>query len=882
MNILATILVAASIFGNSHDITTLPQWGPYSKQYAGISHVPDVEAGIRVDFSLVPGFYRRSTVEVPSVLYESGCYPWEVSPDLKHITFRQEIEWKDFVYIDATWHVVDDGKVLLEMHCVNNTRIPQSIFLQTASSIHFAEEYPLLSAEGADAYVRATDYDSWEPAVRKHDYRLVYDGKMRGEKRERWALGSSVLQTSGEAGDELKLTLPAHDTPVRMRCRAPKDSRIPLEICGKPFTLVGNGGYCLVEIPCEGTELSIKTLGKGSFQIDGFIIGKKPKVVSRPLVYKPLTEKGEGYYAVKYDALDEWYAVAWNFPISNVNTYETEDLDLVLHKTANNHVNHDFKGSGDGFFTTAFQRPVALKPHSDTTIWNLVCRGSREKVLADAAAFRKNEKEMTAKAGSYKFHDDRLLEAAEPYIQGERLMQATMMTNIVYPVYTQKQYIRHFTPGKNWNSLYTWDSGMISLALNDIDPTLAFENIRAYTTEPGCQSAFIHHGTPLPIQFFAYEDMCGKTCDPEKMAFLYPRLKQYYDYMVGKDGTSMTMMSSGLIRTWDYFYNTGGWDDYPPQWYLRENPKLYPSVAPVVSTAYYIRAAKILRLAARQLGLKADVKQYDKDIAALSKAILDNAWDEETGYFGYVTHDAEGKPDGLLRYRDGSNYNKGLDGISPLVAGIGSQAQKERMLENLFSEEHLWTPYGISTVDKSAPYYRIDGYWNGCIWMPHQLLQWKAMLDLGLAEKADRIAFTALKTWNAETSKSYQCFEHFLVQTGRGSGWHNFSGLSSPMVNWFTAYFRKGTLSTGFDTLVTSQDWNADFSSLDATLSFDRDAAGRNTVLVVCMAPSDSYKVTLGGKPAYYESPYKGLLYITVPASVKDAELHVETEQNRI
>ena len=24
-------------------------------------------------------------------------------------------------------------------------------------------------------------------------------------------------------------------------------------------------------------------------------------------------------------------------------------------------------------------------------------------------------------------------------------------------------------------------------------------------------------------------------------------------------------MKSSLLKTWDYFYNSGGWDDYPPQ-----------------------------------------------------------------------------------------------------------------------------------------------------------------------------------------------------------------------------------------------------------------------------------------------------------------------------
>ena len=51
--------------------------------------------------------------------------------------------------------------------------------------------------------------------------------------------------------------------------------------------------------------------------------------------------------------------------------------------------------------------------------------------------------------------------------------------------------------------------------------------------------------------------------------------------MVGADPYSPTRMAgSGLLRTWDYFYNSGGWDDYPPQHALRGN-KSHQSVTPV-------------------------------------------------------------------------------------------------------------------------------------------------------------------------------------------------------------------------------------------------------------------------------------------------------------
>ena len=72
----------------------------------------------------------------------------------------------------------------------------------------------------------------------------------------------------------------------------------------------------------------------------------------------------------------------------------------------------------------------------------------------------------------------------------------------------------------------------------------------------------------------------------------------------------------GLIRSWDYFYNSGGWDDYPPQWFVRENNLRDP--APVIGSAHVIRCARILAAAAREAGFDADTAMYETDIASLS------------------------------------------------------------------------------------------------------------------------------------------------------------------------------------------------------------------------------------------------------------------------
>ena len=67
----------------------------------------------------------------------------------------------------------------------------------------------------------------------------------------------------------------------------------------------------------------------------------------------------------------------------------------------------------------------------------------------------------------------------------------------------------------------------------------------------------------------------------------------------------------------------------------------------MITTAQAIRVAKILRHAAQTLELGADIAEYDALIVASSEALQRHAWDEASGYFGYVRHDATGAPIGI-------------------------------------------------------------------------------------------------------------------------------------------------------------------------------------------------------------------------------------------
>src|ERR1035441_2342233 len=95
-----------SPLANSHDLR-LPLWGNYTKTYNGISHVADLERGMRFDLSVFPGHYRRE-VMVPNVNWEGGFHPWDAAPDMSFYSYRYELEWKDRVYCDVSFSTLSD------------------------------------------------------------------------------------------------------------------------------------------------------------------------------------------------------------------------------------------------------------------------------------------------------------------------------------------------------------------------------------------------------------------------------------------------------------------------------------------------------------------------------------------------------------------------------------------------------------------------------------------------------------------------------------------------------------------------------------------------------------------------------------------------------
>lgn len=872
-----------SILRNTHDLR-LGDWGPYGKKYIGLSHIADPQCGTRFDLCAAPGIYRRKTV-LPNVRWECGYHPWQASADLSSFTHRHELEWKDQVYCDISFAPVQADLRLMRCEMVNRTDSPQNLTLHLFASLHTAHSAANLCLPAGAIWLDASEYTNIHFAAAPRNPGLIPDALRRAQIRvSGFVNATGIGQGFGsDAGDRIEFTFSLPEAisgaGLLLRYRLDSGTSQVAELSGAvagSYELSGTGDFATLLLEAgelqAGEHTFVLTLtGCAALEIDGFVIGSASTLEESSFSVcinerQATLEAGERTLFLQYPLLPQRYGLWWSEGEYLVREYFMDDLEPHFYNNIHDHVRSTFRGVGEGHYAEIFLRPLVLQAQETRVVYALVAQGTDPaRLLAQGPHTPEELEACWLRARSTLLAVQGNCDGAE-FEQGQRLMAATTLCNCVYPAYAKGRYIRHNTPGRWWDCLYTWDSGFIGLGLVELDLERAIDNLNAYVTEPGDEDcAFVHHGSPVPVQFYVFQELWNRTQDRGLLEFFYPRLKQYHEFLAGRRGGSDTRLPSGLLATWSYFYNSGGWDDYPPQQYFHNNRQtLSGRVAPTVNTSHAIRTARILALAAAELGCNEDVTAYEDDIRVFSQALEAHSWDAEAGYYGYALHDSEGRPTGLLRHESGLNFNMGLDGLCPLVADICSPQRREVMYAKLAAPDRLWTPIGISTVDQSAPYYSREGYWNGAVWMPHQWFFWKTALDHGQGDFAWRVAETGLRLWAREVDNSYNCFEHFIIASGRGAGWHQFGGLSTPVLCWFGAYFRPGRLTCGLNCQVRSLNFADKNRICRAELQLRGTFAGESKVLVT-LTPG-KYAVRWNEATVPFLMRTEGCCEITLPA----------------
>jgi len=891
------------------DKFSMSKWGPYSKKYMGLSKIIEcmADVGARFDFSVHPTLWNSAT-PVPNVTVPSNYHLWNCKSDYTYFSYRYELMWKDQVYADISFSKIEEEAYLMRCEFFNNTPLSQNCILNVFGALEFPyptyckvntpEKCILKTANEYEEYSYNTPrpWDEENPdGMFKGMFadKDFYQGKGLGDRCENYHVHFLNLKPFGcEKGDKVSYNLSSageknfNNPVIAVRYKTVTDGDAKFSMNGTEVCFKNSDGLTFAYLPFM-REFTLESLGTAGIELDFLAVieeSDKDKLyteqTSFPYVPEIETEKiGRGHRtALRYDGIDSPFYILTHNENTRERTLESGSLeDALINRLSNgDHTYDDLKEtfsnsfsrktSDSGFFHNTLIKSIFINPGTSHTEYVVVSNKEFEPLTDDEYEQIYNNAKLSSPVTQYN-------KAGEKYSLSTEILKATLLTNVVYPVYRHGENVIHHTPGKRWDSFYTWDSGFIGMGLLEVSNDLCRYVLDMYLCDDSNRDfAFLLHGSLVPTQFAEYLELLKCTEDKSSLAFLYDKMKNYYEFLRGRThGSTVAKFNNGLLTTYDYWYSHCGMDDYPAQVEMM-NRKSQKYTCPCLSTAQIIRAGKIMKMAALSLGRTEDIKVYDEDIEYSTKALNKLAWDEESGYFGYTLYDESGNLSGIMRTADGENFNKGMDGIYPIVAGAVEGDRKKRILEHIKNPDEMWSQAGISAVDMSASYYFDDGYWNGNVWMSHQWYVWKTMLDNGETEFAYDIAKTALDMWKAETDFTYNTYECFGIATKRGGWFHNFGGLSAPVCIWANCYFKPCTVTTGFD-LWTDYQKVDEFS---AEIAFKYFGSNDKYSMIVTLSDKGEYAAYLDGEAIEFYERNKGSLEFTFDKEISSGVLEIK------
>ncbi len=854
---------------------SVPDWGPYGKLYAGASHLQR-RTRRSVDFMFA---FRADGGEAVLPFFDDGSrrnfHAFGAEPGLRRFSYKFDLQGLEDLTAVVEFAPAGDA-CAAEARLANRTKRERGVEVEVLAAVPpELRRPPVLNLRPGDLWLAAEDYAEVDTWVRRME-----DGFRNLVKFDRDAVGGRCLSgrwailpgTRVTYRTELAAAVPGARLGIRFLNSEGGDFRHWLVWDGRRLPLAfpkvrayqwawlelgdlsaGAHEFSLLVDPevKSGARPSIYGTVPGHVNIDGFVVASAPRddLVVDAERSAPASGRSEaadsGRFVLSSNLLSGSYALAADEGMGakladSPALFAAEEPARVL----------------DGAVRLGCLRSSVIRvPAGGEIRLRLAFAHGAD----DRSALAALEGTATSTTAAPKVVEPASSPVPRRFELGHRLLAANCLMNVSYPCFLPSETVATYTPGKTWGGFYSWDAGMHGLGLLEVDPEAAIECLNVYLCGAEDEACFIWHGTPLPVQAYLLAELWTRTGDRELLGYFYPRIRRLYDYLSGHAAGSPTnRFGNGLLNTYPLFYNTGGWDDLPPQREVHARG-LEDQVTPVASTAHAVRFARFMRRFALTLGHSDDVAIYEAD-AARGLAAIERTWDPAEGVYSYVHH----RTFEPFRHSSGANYNHTLDALTPLLAGGVDAARAAGLLERLGAPGRYWSAVGVSTVDQAAPYYDPNGYWNGSVWIPHQWFMWRAALDWGDARLGRLIPRQAAEVWEREARRTHCSAELFKIETGLGGGYPHFAGLSSPVLGMIAAVSRPGRVTAGFDTEVRA-------ARLDGrAIAFEHrtDGPAAHPAFLAVMPGSGRYAVeSAGGGSQCVEADDLGCVAFRLPRS---------------
>ena len=243
-----------------------------------------------------------------------------------------------------------------------------------------------------------------------------------------------------------------------------------------------------------------------------------------------------------------------------------------------------------------------------------------------------------------------------------------------------------------------------------------------------------------PLFAWAEVESYRLTGDADRLKHVLPALEKYAEWL-NRDGDpeAEDWESNGRIsKTTEHklYWNTplgSGMDNTP---------------RPAEKGAGWVEMSAQMVIMYDNLAIMCDVLEehekatfFRKQRSEISDRINQWCWNEEDGFYYDVLANGE------------QFKKKTIGGFWPLLAGVPSLEQADKLVKHLSNEAEFWRPMIFPTLSADEPeYVETGGYWRGSIWAPTNVMVIKGLQHYGV----DVFAAEATEKYLAGMYKVFQ------------------------------------------------------------------------------------------------------------------------------
>ena len=343
-------------------------------------------------------------------------------------------------------------------------------------------------------------------------------------------------------------------------------------------------------------------------------------------------------------------------------------------------------------------------------------------------------------------------------------------------------------------TVFGWDSFFNALALATVSRRLAWDALLAGLDSrypngnvPNWRSR--HGGTPdrsqPPIGSFAALKLHLTCPDEDALAAAWPGLRAWSDWWVADKGgrprregltpgllawgsDSALVPARGQLPEWEVGasgHQRAAWESGQDDLPLWEEAEWDPerevlSMSAVDLCSYRALDLECLSRIGRILGDPATARELEAERRHLVATMKEVLWSDATGLF-------------LDELPTGHSPRVAASNFLPLIAGVPSARQAERMVGVLRDPARFWGDWVLPTISRDDPAFDDQQYWRGSIWPPMNYLVLQGLRRYGFDEVASELAWKGALMFLADRRRTGFCRENFDARSGRGRG-HRF------------------------------------------------------------------------------------------------------------